>query len=102
MGVSTSEGMNSRSLALDLMQRGLQVVRACSSAMGFDIGVVSGNRLLRVEIRTAYKSATGKSHVPIRPKSESFDILAMVSGEDIVYEPSLDSLTGRSNERNVT
>lgn len=63
--------------------------------MGFDVGVVSEDRLLRVEIRTAYKSATGKSHVPTRPKKGSFDILAMVSGEDIVYEPSLDSFTGR-------
>lgn len=73
--------------AADLMRRGFPVYRACAPAANFDLVAVVEGRLLRVEVRSASLSASGRlyCHAPARDR---WDVLAMVDQHGAVtYRP---------------
>ena len=50
--------------------------------------------LYYIEARTAYRSVSGKPHCPGQPLiKRSCEILAMVIGDQVIYEPDLPPLT---------
>jgi len=75
--------------AKDLLIKGYEVFRAISPSCSCDLAILKKGKLLRVEVRTAYKYPSGKIITPNVGNIRS-DILAKVIGEEIIYEPSLD------------
>ena len=81
-------------VSADLMRRGYEVFRALSPACSCDLVILKEGRLLRVEVRTAQKSISGKlSWTNSKKDIGRSDMLALVvEGRDIVYLPSLDTI----------
>ena len=78
-------------VAADLLRRGFEVFRALSPNCSCDLAILRDGRLLKVEVTTSYRNPrTGVIHRR-KKTSERFDILAMVVGAEIIYEPAIDS-----------
>lgn len=76
-------------VATDLMRRGHEVFRALSPASSCDLAVVKDGALLRVEVRSGYRTGKGQVRCNLSKKDEGrYDLLAIyLAGEDdIVYE----------------
>ncbi len=74
-------------VSVDLLQKGFEVFRALSQSCSCDLAVLKDGKLLRIEVRTAYRSMAGKTL--ISNKKHRADHLAMAFGDSIVYEPAL-------------
>lgn len=88
----TVGALNELRVAVDLMMKGFHVFRALSPACPCDLLAFQGKTLLRIEVKTAYRSAT--TNKLIRPplqeqRGRDFDILACVLLNEIIYEPDL-------------
>lgn len=76
----------------DLMIKGHHVLRSISPSAPFDIAIVIGTNLLRIEVTTGYKNSKDKIIYPLKDKRKS-DIIAVVTKNgDIFYDPLLGSL----------
>ncbi len=73
----------------DLLMRGYAVFRAVSQACPCDLAVLRDGRLLRIEVKTGYRTASGGVQYPKLSK-EHFDVLAIVMrhNREIIYEPA--------------
>ncbi len=71
----------------DLMTRGFEVFRSLSPNASCDLAILRGGRLLRIEVRTAYRLISGKAMCSSR--KHRADILAMCLADCIIYEPPL-------------
>lgn len=79
-------------VAIDLLYRGYNVFRALSPNGPCDLAILKEDKLLKVEVKTAYYSPHGGSiHMP-KPRTKDYDVLASVLHDKIIYEPSLDGL----------
>lgn len=84
---STTGAISELRVAVDLMSRGYDVFRALSSACPCDLAILKDNELLKVEVKTAYKSTSGKLYKSI--KKRKVDHYAWVLNNEIIYEPEL-------------
>jgi len=84
----------------DLMARGYQVFRAESPACPFDLVTWDGSKLLRIEVKTAYKLENGTlAHGT--PKAGAYDVLALVTdGKNVVYKPDMPIRGGKCEKNN--
>ena len=85
-------------VAADLMRQGFEVFRALSPGSPCDLAVLWGARLLRVEVRTAYRTPAGTLYCSRRSRTQP-DIWAMVIRHDqeIVYDPPLEQMKAPFN-----
>lgn len=86
---STVGAISELRAASDLLGKGYHVFRALSPACPCDIAVLRDGKLLRIEVKTGYRTATGKLYKSPAHNNE-FDILAMVLPDEIIYEPPLE------------
>jgi len=91
---STTGAISELRVAVDLMAKGFDVFRALSPACPCDIVVAKNNTLLRIQVRTSYISVSGKmyKHASKRDNPDDIDLYAWVLPNEILYEPSLDTL----------
>lgn len=77
-------------VSADLLAHGYEVFRALSPACSCDLAILQDGKLLRVEVRSAWVTASGKVRA-IGHKGRA-DILAMVHHRKglIIYEPTLE------------
>jgi hypothetical protein len=71
--------------AADLMRRGCDVFRQLSYTMSCDLVAQLNGELLRVEVRTGRRTASGKVYCGRQGKG-CYDILAIVIGNEVIYE----------------
>lgn len=77
-------------VASDLMLKGFNVFRALSSNASCDLAIVRKDKLLRIEVRTGYRTPAGSLSFPKKP-AELFDVMAVVeSNGTITYMPPID------------
>jgi len=81
-------------VAADLLLKGYHVFRSMSPACPCDLAILKGNKMLRVEVTTAYRTPSGRiqsSKTAAVKSSERHDILAYVirTTQEIIYEPEL-------------
>lgn len=78
-------------VAIDLLKRGFEVFRAISPASTCDLAVLRDGKLLRIEVRTGHRTATGTLMFR-RSGTDQRDHYAVVihaDGPAIHYEPPL-------------
>jgi len=72
-------------VTVDLMKKGWSVFRAMSPSCNFDLAIFKNGTFKRVEVKTGYKSDSGKIQHPWTT-NDNYDILAVyVRIEDKVY-----------------
>lgn len=76
-------------VALDLMDRGFEVYRPFHNTARFDAIAVIGDKTLRVEVKSAAVSKSGRIDCEITNHGH-FDILALVSNGNVSYYASFD------------
>lgn len=75
-------------VAADLLEKGFEVFRALSPCCSCDLAILRNGSLIRVEVRTGYKTAKG---LVVSSRSHRADLLAINCGPDgIEYEPALE------------
>ena len=84
-------------VAADLMKQGYEVFRALSPSCSCDLAILRNGRLLRVEVRTGYRTVTGGENIFIGKtgKAHRADVLAVVvhtPNTAIRYDPELSTL----------
>lgn len=83
-------------VAADLLRRGYPVFRSMTHQSPFDLVVMVGSKLYRVEVKTGYKDRNGRiysGHTFEKALVGRFDVLAEVVGAEVAYKPRLESLT---------
>jgi len=88
----TTGAMSELRVAIDLMSKGYDVFRALSPHCPCDLAVLIDSKLLRIEVRTAQVSTSGKKYKSEKAR-DKFDHYAWVYPCEIMYEPSLPSIT---------
>ena len=89
---ATTGAISELRVAVDLLVKGYDVFRALSPNCPCDLAVLKNNKLLRIEVRTAHKSTTGKlyNNPLARDDRDNIDIYAWVLSDEIIYEPELE------------
>lgn len=74
--------------SIDLMKRGYDVFKALS--MGTcDLVAIKNGKCIRIEVKSGYTNINGKlNHTKVRSEY-TFDVLAIVAEEKVVYRPDL-------------
>lgn len=86
----TSGAVSELFVALDLFNKGLEVFRAMSFTASCDFAIIHKGKLLKIEVTTGHYS---KGKILKKKKNrKQFDILAIVVGEEIIYEPEWDEI----------
>lgn len=85
---NTQGAISELQVAIDLLQKGYEVFRALSPACSCDLAILKNKKLLRIEVKTAFRSPTGKI-VCSKLRNEKYDILVKVLHDKLVYEPKL-------------
>ncbi len=75
-------------VSVDLMQRGYEVFRALSPHCSCDLAVMKAGNLVRIEVRSGYRTLKGQIRVS-NPKHRA-DVLAIALINEIIYDPPLD------------
>ena len=77
--------------AANLLSKGYDVFRSLSPNCPCDLAILKDGKLLRIEVRTSYKSASGKLHRTISKRGDpnNIDHYAWVLSDEIIYEPAL-------------
>lgn len=75
-------------VAVDLMKKGYHVFRSMSPSCPYDLITFRGEEIKRLEVKTAYKTLSGKLYHP-KLRNQTFDHLALVVGTEITYMPAL-------------
>ncbi len=75
----------------DLIRRGYSVFRSLSLCSECDVVAIRNGEIVRVEVKTAHKSSSGKiMHPGIKHQIGKFDVLALVvSDTEIFYSPDI-------------
>lgn len=94
LATATTGAISELVIAVDLMKSGYSVFRALSPACHCDLAVLRDGKLCRVEVKTAYLSATGKITYPA-PLSDRYDVLALVRNDHIEYLPPIEEWFAR-------
>lgn len=90
---ATKGAISELRVAIDLLYKGYGVFRALSPSCPCDLAILEGDKLIRVEVKTAYyTSNTNNIQYPAPIKSEKYDILALVLHDRIIYQPTLEEL----------
>lgn len=85
---STTGIISEYQVIVDLLQKGYEVFHAASPATSCDLVILKDERLLRVEVKTALRSATGRFFKPpIQTLYDKTDIVATVMPDEIIYDP---------------
>ena len=89
---STTGAISELRVAVDLMCKGYNVFRALSPSCPCDLAVLKNGKLLRIEVRTTYRSQTGQPNKvkASRDDKDNIDIYASVLADEIIYEPTLE------------
>jgi hypothetical protein len=74
-------------VSVDLLAKGYEVFRALSPACSCDLAILKDGKLLRIEVRTAYRSKNGG--IVSNHSRFNADHFALVLPDEIVYEPQL-------------
>ena len=85
-------GLSELLVCADLLRQGYDVFRAVAQSCSCDLVVLCKGQLLRIEVKTAYRTKAGLKFPGLRQgQAEKFDILAMVwlDNNEIRYEPPL-------------
>lgn len=88
----TVGAINELRVAIDLLKRGFDVYRALSPASPCDLVIFKNGSMLRIEVKTGYiRTGLTESSLFVAPpkRDDSFDILAIVLPEEILYQPEL-------------
>ena len=75
-------------VAVDLLQKGYEVFRSLSPSCSCDLAILKNDKLIRIEVRTAYYSAKEDKYLFPKPNNK-FDNLALVLVDKIIYKPDL-------------
>lgn len=91
---ATTGAISELRAAVDLLSKGFNVFRALSPSCPCDLAVLKDGQLLKIEVRTAYVSTSGKLYRNInkRDNSDNIDAYAWVLPDKVVYEPELHRL----------
>jgi hypothetical protein len=92
----TVGALNELKVCIDLMSKGYEVFRAVSPSCSCDLAILKNKKLIRVEVKTAYRLYTGK--IFAGGKKEKFDVKALVLPDKIKYRPKLKKLFSESEE----
>jgi hypothetical protein len=84
---STVGAIGELRVSTDLLERGFDVFRALSPSASCDLAIIRDGKFLRVEVRTGHEN--GKGGFLVR-RNGSYDIIAIVLPDRIVYEPALE------------
>lgn len=89
LSASTTGAISELFVAVDLLQRGYDVFRAVSPSSICDLAIVKDQKLLRVEVKTGYSTASGKLQYSAGTGIDrsKFDILAVVRKGEVIYDP---------------
>lgn len=77
-------------VVVDLLDKGYDVFRACSSTCSCDLALLKGNKLLRIEVTTGRYGPSG--NITYAPHTNEFDVFAIVLPDKIVYSPLVETL----------
>jgi len=77
-------------VSADLLLKGYEVFRSVSQSASCDLAVLKNKQLLRVEVRSGYEKPNGGFYT--NRANFRADILATVTKDRIIYEPTLESL----------
>ena len=85
-------GASELTASADLLRRGVPVYRALTFVSAADLIIDLDGRLLRVEVRSAKRNASGHIRYAA-PQKGRYDVLALVEPDgSVTYRPSLDEL----------
>jgi hypothetical protein len=79
-------------VSVDLLSKGFAVFRALSASCPCDLAVLIDSKLLRIEVTTASRTPRGNISFPQHNKA-NYDILALVLGDTIIYNPLLPDIS---------
>lgn len=89
----TTGAVSELRVSVDLLSYGVHVFRALSPCCPCDLVVLRNGQVLRVEVRTGYRTQGGKVGFGYSSRDDGrHDILAIVLPDSIEYRPSLESL----------
>ena len=74
-------------VACDLLRMGYEVFRAMSPSCSCDLAILKDGKLLRVEVTTGYRAASGRIQHPHANRAHRYDIVAIIVQGRIVYQP---------------
>jgi len=79
-------GAGELTAAADLLRRGIQVFRSCTSVASCDLIVDMDGELLRIEVRCAKRRQNG--NLSFYPPKDRYDVLALVDQTGaVIYRP---------------
>lgn len=88
---ATTGAISELRVAVDLLAKGYDVFRSLSSNCPCDLAILKNEKLLRIEVRTAHISTSGKLYKTKlnRDDPKKIDHYAWVLPNEIIYEPEL-------------
>ena len=82
--------MHELKVSYDLLKKGYEVFRAQSPSCSCDLLILDKGKPMRVEVRTGYRLKSGALSYPSnRLSSEKYDVMAVVTDNEIIYIPEL-------------
>lgn len=87
LSTGTTGAVSELVASVDLLRKGYEVFRALSPSCSCDLAILKDHQLLRIEVRTGKRSATGKITYP--PDRANADHFAVVVGTEVHYFPVL-------------
>lgn len=76
-------------VAADLMARGWQVFMPLIASKGHDLIAAKADRLITVEVRSAYRNSAGRLIYARKPDCSSSHYAAVITGEPVHYDPDI-------------
>lgn len=77
-------------VAVDLLIKGYHVFRAMSPSCPCDIAILKEDKLLRLEVKTGYRTGRGTFYKTSTFDPDKHDVLAIVLHDKIIYEPAIE------------
>ena len=74
-------------ICVDLLSKGYEVFRSVSPTSSCDLAILKDGKLLKVEVRTGYRSRSG--NLMFKKTDRGHDIYAVVIGNNTMYIPPL-------------
>jgi hypothetical protein len=88
---STKGAIGELKVCAHLLEQGWAVYRAVSPSAPFDLAIAKGDKLLRIEVRTANYLRSGAISAAFSKDTGKFDHYAFVLPDKIVFQPDLDA-----------
>lgn len=91
---ATTGAISELRVAVDLLAKGYDVFRALSPNCPCDLAILKDGKLLRIEVRTAHISTSGKLYKTKNKRDDpnNIDHYAWVLPDKVIYEPDLELL----------